>query len=277
MVSKAIRVALVPVFLFIAGCATVYNPATGRKEVIFIDKQSQIAIGTEMAKRLEKEYPLYENARATEYVNRIGQKVARAGDRPNLEYHFKILNIKAVNAFALPGGFVYVTKGLLDIANKDELAAVLGHEIGHIAARHGTKKLQTQLGYNLLSALIFRGNNYKDIEIARASNTAFNLISLGYSREDEFQADQLGTLYSYRAGYGLRGMLSFLKKLKKMEKQKPSLLKALLSTHPPTSERIKAVEKEIKKLKEKQQSSKGQKRKGTKAQSEKGNTLRNKK
>ncbi len=270
IVSRAIRVVLVPVFLFIAGCATVYNPATGRKEVIFIDKQSQIAIGTEMAKKLEKEYPLYENARETEYVNRIGQKVARAGDRPNLAYHFKILDIKEVNAFALPGGFVYVTKGLLDIANKDELAAVLGHEIGHIAARHGIKKLQTQLGYSFLSALIFRGNNYKDVGIERASDTAFNLISLGYSREDEFQADQLGTLYSYRAGYGLQGMLNFLKKLKKMEKQEPSLLKDFLSTHPPTSERIKAVEKEIKKLKDKKQISKGREKEGTKAQSDKG-------
>ncbi|NOX96581.1 MAG: M48 family metalloprotease [Nitrospirae bacterium] len=248
VVRKNIRMALFIILLLSAGCATVYNPATGKKEVIFIDQESQVAIGTEMAKRMEKEYPLYKNARATEYVNRIGQTVARAGDRPDLEYHFKILNIKAVNAFALPGGFVYVTKGLLNIANKDELAAVLGHEIGHIAARHGTKKLQTQLGYSLLSALIFQENNYKEREIARAANTAFNLISLGYSREDEFQADQLGTLYSYRAGYGLWGMLSFLKKLKKMEKQEPSLLKVFLSTHPPTSERIKVVEEEVKKL-----------------------------
>ena len=246
MVDRIVRVAPGIVFLLIAGCATVYNPATKKKEVILIDEKSQIAIGEGMAKRLEKKYPLDEDVKTSQYVDRIGQRVAQTGDRPNLEYHFKVLDIKQVNAFALPGGFVYVTKGLLDRANEDELAAVLGHEIGHIAARHGTKKLQSQLGYNLLSALIFRESRYKDME--RSLDTAANLISLGYSRDDELLADRLGTLYSYRAGYNLRGMLSFLEKLKKMEKQQPSLLTVLLSTHPPTSERIKAVEEEVNKL-----------------------------
>lgn len=253
IVSKTIQFTLVLVFLLAAGCATIYNPATKREEVIFIDEKSEIAIGAAAAERLEKKYPLYENVKATQYVNRIGQKVAKAGDRPNLEYHFKILDIKQVNAFALPGGFVYVTKGLLDRVGDDELAAVLGHEIGHIAARHGVKKLQAQLGYNLLSTLIFRQAKYKDME--RAMGMAANLISLGYSRSDELLADRLGVRYSYRAGYGLQGMLSFLKKLKEMEKREPSLLKVLLSTHPPTSERIKVVKEEINKLTEERKSS----------------------
>ena len=249
IVRRAVQVVLVPVFLLIAGCATIYNPATEREEVIFIDEKSEIAIGAGTAKRLEKKYSLYEDAKAVRYVNRIGRDVARAGDRPNLEYHFKVLNIEQVNALALPGGFVYVTRGLLDrVGDDDELAAVLGHEIGHIAARHGVKKLQAQLGYSLLSTLIFREDKYKDME--QALDMAANLISLGYSRNDELLADRLGTRYSYRSGYGLRGMLSFLKKLKKMEKQEPFLLDVLLSTHPPTLERIGVVEEEINRLKD---------------------------
>ena len=248
VVGKAVRVVLVPVFLLIAGCATVYNPATEKEEVIFIDEKSEIAIGAGTARRLEKKYSLYEDAKAVRYVSRIGREVARAGDRPNLEYHFRILDIEQVNALALPGGFVYVTRGLLDrVGDDDELAAVLGHEIGHIAARHGVKKLQAQLGYGLLFTLVFREAKYKDIE--QALDTAANLISLGYSRSDELLADRLGTRYSYRAGYGLKGMLSFLKKLKKMEKQEPFLLDVLLSTHPPTSERMKVVEEEVNRLK----------------------------
>lgn len=245
-INKTVQVALAIIILLVAGCATVYNPATQREEVIFIDEKSEIAIGSGTAKRLEKKCSLYEKARAIQDVNRIGQEVARAGDRPNLEYHFKILNIEQVNALALPGGFVYVTKGLLDRVGKDELAAVLGHEIGHIAARHGIKKLQAQLGYSLLAILIFREAKYKDME--RALDTAANLISLGYSRSDELLADRLGTRYSYRAGYNPQGMIDFLKKLKEMEKREPFLPEVPLSTHPPISERIKVVDGEINKL-----------------------------
>jgi len=245
-VSKTVLAALAIVCLLLPGCAPTYNPATGREEIILIDEESEIAIGARSAERLEQKYPLYEGVEANEYVKRLGQEVARAGDRPNLKYHFKILDIEQVNAFALPGGFVYVTKGLLDKAGEDELAAVLGHEIGHIAARHGIKKLEAQLGYSLLSAIIFRGDEHKDVE--RAIDITINLISLGYSRSDELLADRLGVRYSYRAGYDPRGMLSFLKKLKEMEKEEPFLLGVLLSTHPPFHERIRVVEEEINKL-----------------------------
>jgi len=248
--SKTVQVITALILILAAGCATVYNPVTEKKEIIFIDERSEIAIGAGTAKRLEKQYPLSEDRKAIEYVNRIGQEVARVGDRPNLEYHFKVLDIEQVNAFALPGGFVYVTKALLDRVDDDELAAVLGHEIGHITARHGIKKLQTQLGYNLISTIVFREGKYKDIE--RAVDLFSGLISLGYGRKDELASDRLGTRYSYRAGYELQGMISFLKKLKEMEKREPFVLEILLNTHPPVSERIKVVEEEINKLRDKE-------------------------
>ena len=110
MISKIVLMSLAIAFLFIAGCATIYNPATGREEVVLIDEESEIAIGAGTAKRLEQKYPLYEGAEAVAYVKRLGKEIAQVGDRPNLKYHFKVLDTEQVNAFALPGGFIYILK-----------------------------------------------------------------------------------------------------------------------------------------------------------------------
>ena len=125
-----------------------------------------------------------------------------------------------------------------------ELAGVLGHEIGHVTCRHGVKRLQNQMGYSLFLSILFENNN----TIRQIVTLAYNLISLGYSKEDEFQADQLSVIYAYKAGYNPEGILKFMEKLKQIQKREPSEVETFLSTHPPTSERIKRIKEEIAKL-----------------------------
>ncbi|MCK4617934.1 M48 family metalloprotease, partial [Candidatus Aerophobetes bacterium] len=159
-------------------------------------------------------------------------------DRQNLEYHFKILDDPMVNAFACPGGFIYVTTGILKTMESEaELAGILGHEVGHVTARHAVKRIQGMLAYTILASLLL-----KDEDARQIIDVVFNLILLGYSREDEFQADRLGARYAYEANYDPRGLRDFLAKLKKLEQRKPLAIETLISSHPPTSQRIKKIE-----------------------------------
>ena len=233
---------------FICGCATIYNPATGKQELILIDTRQETSLGRTISRQIEAEKPLLKNADEVARLRRIGGKIARASDRQDLKYHFNIIDDKELNAFSLPGGFIYVNSGLMDIATDDELACVLAHEAGHIAARHSVKKLQTALGYQIIISLAFK--NASAIDTRRALDIIYSVISLGYSRADERLADKLAVRYSYRAGFNPRAMISFLKKLKKeQEKQGTSYHLALLSSHPAIDERIKNTKEEIEKLK----------------------------
>ncbi|MBE0478903.1 M48 family metalloprotease, partial [Candidatus Aerophobetes bacterium] len=161
---------------------------TGSRGAVLIPTQLEVSIGAEVARQIESKYKLLNNPELTAYVNDVGQKLVKVCGRRDVEYHFKILDEEMVNAFACPGGFIYVTTGILKLMdNEAELAVVLGHEIGHIAARHGAKKLQAQIGYSLLLSFLF-----KDQDVRNIANVAFNLIFLGYGRQDEFEADNLG-------------------------------------------------------------------------------------
>jgi predicted Zn-dependent protease len=157
-----------------------------------------------------------------------------------------------VNAFALPGGYIYITRGLLVLLdNEAELAAVLGHEIGHVNARHGARRMQTILGFNLLMEIVDQvasgreGYQKQRGLIKAASSVAFATVSLGYSRKDEFQADELGTEYAYKSGRDPEGMVQLLEVLKGMHDHEPSAVEEFFSSHPKSSDRIKAVDKQI--------------------------------
>ena len=234
--------------IFLAGCATVYNPATGRDEVIFISTASEITIGDNAASQISQKYKLSDNRKDLDRLERIGQKVAAASDRQDLEYKFYIIEDENVNAFTIPGGHVYVFRGLYDVLDDDELAAVMGHEIGHVAARHIVKRLQAQLGFQALStiALIAYTSNQDDKKkkqagyAAYAGATAFNLVMLGYSRSDEYQADELAVKYASKAGYDPDGMARSLKKLKDRQK-KGFPVPYILRSHPYLDERIKRL------------------------------------
>ncbi|MCD5401441.1 M48 family metalloprotease, partial [candidate division NPL-UPA2 bacterium] len=148
--KKLWKCLLPALFLILSGCATTFNPATGRREWIIYTREQEIALGQAVARRVEEEYGIVEGERARR-VERIGRKVAFVSSRKALPYSFRVLDREDLNALALPGGPVYITKALVDELNDDELAAVLGHEVAHITARHGVKRLQAHRLSTLLT------------------------------------------------------------------------------------------------------------------------------
>ncbi len=230
--------------LLLSGCVTIYNPATQRNEMLLIDTKGEVELGRDMDSDIQKKLNVLQEPRMQNRLEDIGKIVAGSSDRTDLGYHFKIVKDKDSNAFAIPGGFIYVNSGLLDIVNDDELACVLAHEIGHIAARHSVKKLQTVLGYQLILGIILGASGNQ--AMSQATDVVFNVVSLGYNRKDEFLADKLAVKYAKKAGFNPYGMVTFFEKLK-TEAQKrgegPGL--AFLSSHPPIDERIKTVKSEI--------------------------------
>lgn len=226
----------------LSGCTTIYNPATGNRETLFIDTQTEVSLGNDMAKQISSEMKLLDDPVRQKRLEAIGARIAAVSDRQDLKYYFKIVKDKEFNAFAIPGGTVYVNNGLIDAANDNELAAVLGHEVGHIAARHSVKRLQAVLGYQLISsiALGLTGQG----QVIQAVDVVFNVVTLGYSRKDEYLADKLGVKYAKAAGFDPHGMVTFFQKLK-AESKNTGLNLVFLSSHPPIDERIKKAQEEI--------------------------------
>lgn len=230
--------------LLLCGCITIYNPATGRRETLLIDTDSEVALGRDMDKEIQKRVKLLTEQDMRQRLESVGSRVAKFSDRQDLIYYFRIVKDRELNAFAIPGGFIYVNSGLIKMANDDELAGVIAHEIGHIAARHSVKKLQAALGYQVIMGIVL-GLSGKN-EIARATDLVFNLGSLGYSRQDELLADKLAVRYSKGAGFNPYGITTFFEKLKKEAEEKGHNLRIeFLSSHPDINERIKRVKEEM--------------------------------
>lgn len=229
-------------FLLFIACATT---GINRYQPNLFSTQQEVRMGEEFAREVERQERLLPDVQIQSYVDQIGQRIAAVSDRPDIKYHFKVIDKPGqVNAFSLPGGYVYLYSGLLKrVESEAELAGVLAHEIGHVAARHATERLTLMYGYRLGVSLLLGEN---PSEIAKLVSNLFGVGGLlAYSRRDEYEADRLGVRYASSAGYDPHGLLSFLKKLKEMEKREPSLLEQLLSTHPPTTERIKRVQEQI--------------------------------
>ena len=238
-------------FLLIAccsGCATTYNPATGRNEAIFINTASEVAIGNSAASQVAQKYKISTDKTAIDRLEAIGKRIATVSDRQDLEYKFYIIEDEKLNAFTIPGGHVYIYRGLYDKLDDDELAAVIAHEIGHVAARHIVKKMQASLGYQLLSTIALvaytKGQDDKKKRqagyVAYAGATAFNLVQLGYSRQDEYEADELAVKYSKAAGFDPDGMRRTLEVLRQEEK-KGVPVPYILRSHPYIDERIERL------------------------------------
>lgn len=242
MFPKASFAILISGVFFLSACSSIYNSATGRQEVYFIDTQTEVNLGKDMAKELSSQMQLVSDPKMQERLDRIGAKIAASSDRQDLKYYFNIVKDKEFNAFAIPGGNVYVNSGLIESANDDELAAVIAHEVGHIAARHSVKRLQVVLGYQLIASIALGASNQG--QLVEAVDVVFNVVSLGYSRKDEYLADRLGIKYSKAAGFNPQGMVTFFQKLKTQSKDN-GLVLVFLSSHPPIEERIKQAEKEI--------------------------------
>lgn len=228
----------------LSGCATLYNPATQKRETLLIDTPSEVAMGSDMDRQIQKKMKILQDPKRQNRLDSISTKVSSFSDRKDLTYHFKIIDDKEFNAFAIPGGFIYVNAGLLDATTDDELACVLGHEIGHVAARHSVKKLQANLGYQIVISIALGLSGQQTM--GQAMDIVFNLASLGYSRKDETLADKLAVKYARNAGFDPHGMITFFRKLEKEARNKGGNLHIeFLSSHPNLQERIKNVEKEI--------------------------------
>ncbi|HLO47529.1 MAG TPA: M48 family metallopeptidase [Kamptonema sp.] len=201
-----------------------------------LSDSQEVALGQQINKQLAgEEVKIYKDRAATKYVDQIGQRLAKQSDRPNIPYTFQIVDDKDINAFATMGGFVYVNKGLMAAAdNEAQLASVLAHEIGHIAAKHSVKQMrQMAIAQGVASAAGLDRNQAVQIGVELA-------LRRPHSREAEYQADQLGLRTLGRAGYAQSAMIDFMKKLLNQ-----SSVPTFLSTHPATSDRIAAMRQYI--------------------------------
>ncbi len=230
--------------IFLAGCSHEYNIVTGEQEAYYYSTDREIALGQSIAKQVEKTYKPVDDPLIQKRVEDIGRKIAVVSDRKDVDYSFMVLEDEEINAFALPGGFVYVNKGLVEkVDNDDELAAVLSHEVAHIVARHSIKKLQAMQTYSVLRLLVAAAPSTG--EVGAASDAAFTEILLGYGREDELLADQLGARYAKLAGYDPNAMVTFLKKLQEVNKRRPLQPKTYFKTHPYVPDRVRVVKQEL--------------------------------
>lgn len=236
---------LLPLLVVWSACTTT---GINARQLNLISTEEEIKLGKNLAVEVEKEQKVLDNPALASYVEKVGRKVAAQSDRPDVPYTFKIIdNNKDINAFALPGGPVYINSALLKSAeNEAELASVLGHEIAHITARHSTEQLTKQYGLALVTQIVLGENPGATAEVA--ANVLGSLGMLKFSRNDEIESDRLGLRYMFRAGYSPDAMVRFLGKLGQLQKERSSLVTNLLSTHPMSQQRIDAVKQEIAKL-----------------------------
>jgi predicted Zn-dependent protease len=244
--NKMLRYQHLPLILIIAisytlqGCVT--NPVTGRTNLMLMSKEQEIAMGRDADPQIVAEFGLYEDEKLQQLIDRKGQEMAAISHRPDLNYEFKIVDSPVVNAFAVPGGYVYFTRGIMaHFNNEAEFAGVLGHEIGHIAARHSaqqySKSMIAELGLAVGSALSDEFRQFSDL-----ASQGVGLLFLKYSRDHERQSDKLGVEYSIKTGYNAHKMAEFFKTLDRMQgSRETGTLPEFLSSHPLPANRYKRV------------------------------------
>ena len=236
----AIRSLLIFVFAYcMHSCAV--NPVTGKKELSLMSESQEIALGKQSDPSIVASFGLYENPQIQEFINNKGQEMAKISHRPHLDYEFKVLDSPVVNAFAVPGGYVYFTRGILaHFSNEAEFAGVLGHEIGHVTARHSvrqqTKQMLYQLGFVVGVAVS------KEIrEFAEPLSQSLGLLFLKFSRDHESESDKLGVEYSTKIGYDAHKMANFFFTLNKMREKSGASIPTFQSTHPDPLNRYQNV------------------------------------
>jgi predicted Zn-dependent protease len=230
-------------------CAT--NPVTGERELALMSEAQEISMGQEADAQIKAEMGIYNDPALQRYVSDIGLRMAKISERPNLPWQFTVVDQPAVNAFALPGGFIYITRGILPfLDNEAELAGVIGHEIGHVTARHSvqqyTRSLGGQIGLVGLGIFVPAARPFGQL-----SETALGLLFLRYGREDEMQSDQLGARYAVAGGWdpaGVPGMLSTLGRLDEAAGDRKGVPN-WLSTHPEPLARVDEIRPMVEQLK----------------------------
>lgn len=232
----------------LGGCAT--NPVTGARDFVLMSEEQEIALGRQYHAQVLQETPRYEDDALATYVQSVGAKLAAHSHRKDLIYRFTVVDSADVNAFALPGGYIYITRGLLAYLNSEaELAAVLGHELGHVTARHSVRQHSAATATGLVGAVLAGATGVRAAgDLANVAGTA---LVRGYGREHELEADRLGAEYLARSGYDPQAMLRVIQVLKnqetfeiqraKEEGREPRVYHGLFSTHPDNDQRLQEV------------------------------------
>lgn len=250
-----------------SGCfSTGTNPVSGNTRAYGYSWKEEVKLGKEADQQIQKQYGVYDNEEVTAYVEELGQKVLQESHmrRPstpakfrNTEFHFRVLDSPIINAFALPGGYVYVTRGLMaHLNNEAQLAVVLGHEIGHVAGRHASKQAAKRqimqgvlIGGAVAGQAAFGGNTAENV--LGIGGSAAQLLSLSYSRDDERESDQLGVEYAVKAGYDAAEGAAFFTSLKRQAKQSGQDLPTWKSSHPDPGNREDTVQELARKWEQK--------------------------
>ncbi len=228
------------VILLVISCAV--NPVTGKKQIMLMSEAQEIQLGASYDPQVIATFGLYDNQNLQNFTQSKGVELGKLSHRPNLEYHVKVVDSPVVNAFAVPGGYVYLTRGILaQLNNEAELAGVMAHEIGHIAARHTVSQQSKQQ----LAQLVLIGGMIASEKFAQYAEYALQgmqLLFLKFSRDDEREADKLGVEYSSKDGYDAHKMADFFKVLQKMTlAESEGGVPTFLSTHPDPGDRYNAV------------------------------------
>ncbi len=233
MSKRLTLLGLVLPFCFFVGCAT--NPITGRQELMLFSPQQDIEIGRKYAPHLERQL----GGRITDqtlqnYIDGVGQRIAAVSHNPDFEYHFVALNHESTNAFALPGGYVFITRGMLEkLESEAQLAAILAHEVAHIVARDTMNVMSNQIGIDTLLSAVTSEDTPSGV--LTAADLTHQIIGLSYSREDEKTADLAGLDYMTWAGYNPYGMVETIRMLQSQQRFRPI---EFFSTHPSPQNRL---------------------------------------
>jgi len=248
---KALTLSILLLLLALTGCAT--NPVTGEQDIVFMSEEQEIDIGRKSHAEVLQAYGAYDDPELQRYVDRIGKRLAAKSHRPELIYRFTVLDSKDVNAFALPGGYIYITRGLIAYLNDEaSLAAVLGHEIGHVTARHSVQQYSaaqmTSIGATLGAIFVPGMNNAAAGQLVNVLGTA---ALRGYGREHELEADRLGAVYMARSGYDperildvlgvLKDQSQFAAELARAEGREPASYHGLFASHPDNDTRLQEI------------------------------------
>jgi len=239
----AVLIALIAT-LSLLSCATT-GPG-GKQSLILIPTGQEVAIGAGMAEQVEASEQVLADSMWQSYVNEVGQKIVSVCDRHDIEYHFRVIESDQVNAFAAPGGYVYLYTGLLKAMDTEaEMASVIAHEVSHVVARHSVKRLQAALGVSLVYELTLGGDEANKV-LQTAVNVGMTLAFAQYSQSNEREADQYGIHYMTLAGYDPNGALGMFNKLAALgDSGSDNVFEALTRSHPETRERISNAEAQI--------------------------------